>query len=214
MRAKEAVDMEAKAAQRSVEKQLRLLERAQEVEMSLRSQIVCGFIVPATFCSHLPQTANEKGLTALKNNTLDLQNQLATVVAEKTQLELRLQQSQNALAEAQQIMHQRVAEANAEKEARAKLQDEADGQMKTIKKLKERQDAVAAASQTGMSDHEWAITQERDKLLVSSSICTLIFVLTCSRNCSNALVANKTSSNRLLSNACTVRCSICRTDVY
>lgn len=45
MRAKEAVDMEAKAAQRSVEKQLRLLERAQEVEMSLRSQIVCGFIV-------------------------------------------------------------------------------------------------------------------------------------------------------------------------
>ncbi|KIR53461.1 E3 ubiquitin-protein ligase BRE1 [Cryptococcus gattii Ru294] len=149
MRAKEAVDMEAKAAQRSVEKQLRLLERAQEVEMSLRSQI----------------TANEKGLTALKNNALDLQNQLATVVAEKTQLELRLQQSQNALAEAQQIMHQRVAEASAEKEARAKLQDEADGQMKTIKKLKERQDAVAAASQTGMSDHEWAITQERDKLL-------------------------------------------------
>lgn len=149
MRAKEAVDMEAKAAQRSVEKQLRLLERAQEVEMSLRSQI----------------TANEKGLTALKNNALDLQNQLATVVAEKTQLELRLQQSQNALAEAQQIMHQRVAEASAEKEARTKLQDEADGQMKTIKKLKERQDAVAAASQTGMSDHEWAITQERDKLL-------------------------------------------------
>lgn len=113
----------------------------------------------------MPQTANEKGLTALKNNALDLQNQLATVVAEKTQLELRLQQSQNALVEAQQIMHQRVAEAIAEKEARAKLQDEADGQMKIIKKLKERQDAVAA-SQTGMSDHEWAITQERDKLLV------------------------------------------------
>lgn len=170
--------------------------------------------VPATFCSHLPQTANEKGLTALKNNALDLQNQLATVVAEKTQLELRLQQSQNALAEAQQIMHQRVAEASAEKEARAKLQDDADGQMKTIKKLKERQDAVAAASQTGMSDHEWAITQERDKLLVSPSIYTLIFVLICSRNCSSALVANKTSSNRLLSNACTVRCSICPTDVY
>lgn len=49
MRAKEAVDMEAKAAQRSVEKQLRLLERAQEVETSLRSQIVCGFIKPRRF---------------------------------------------------------------------------------------------------------------------------------------------------------------------
>lgn len=41
MRAKEAIDAECKIAQRSVEKQLKLLERAQEVEKSLNGQIVC-----------------------------------------------------------------------------------------------------------------------------------------------------------------------------
>ncbi|ODN99047.1 E3 ubiquitin-protein ligase BRE1 [Cryptococcus amylolentus CBS 6273] len=149
MRAKEAVDVEAKTAQRSVEKQLRLLERAQEVETSLRLQI----------------STNEKGMTSLKNSALDLQTQLATAVAERTQLELRLQQSQSAYTEAQQIMQARVQEAAQEKEAKARLQDEVDGQGRQIKKLKERQESVAAATQTGMSNNEWAITQERDKLL-------------------------------------------------
>jgi E3 ubiquitin-protein ligase BRE1 len=40
MRAKEAVDAEGKMAQRTVDKQLKLLERAQEVERSLNAQIV------------------------------------------------------------------------------------------------------------------------------------------------------------------------------
>lgn len=40
MRTKEAIEAECRAAQRSVEKQLRLLERAQEVEKGLNAQIV------------------------------------------------------------------------------------------------------------------------------------------------------------------------------
>ncbi|WWC64537.1 uncharacterized protein I303_107147 [Kwoniella dejecticola CBS 10117] len=150
MRAKEAVEAEGKLAQRTVEKQLKLLERAQEVEQSLRSQIA----------------ASQKGLTSLKNTALDFQTQLATTTSEKTQLELRLQQSQAALAEAQQIMHQRVAEATAEKEQRAKLQDEVETSAKTIKKLKERQEAISAAEKDkDMSASEWQLKQERDKLL-------------------------------------------------
>ncbi|WWC94925.1 hypothetical protein V866_001777 [Kwoniella sp. B9012] len=150
MRAKEAVEAEWKLAQRTVEKQLKLLERAAEVEQHLRVQV----------------TANEKGTTSLKNSAMDLQTQLASTTSEKTQLELRLQQSQAALAEAQQIMHQRVAEATAEKEARAKLQDEVDTSSKTIKKLKERQEAISAAERDkDMSAGEWQMKEERDKLL-------------------------------------------------
>lgn len=40
MRTKEAIEGECRTAQRSVEKQLRLLERAQEVEKGLNAQIV------------------------------------------------------------------------------------------------------------------------------------------------------------------------------
>jgi E3 ubiquitin-protein ligase BRE1 len=40
MRSKDAIDAEGKLAQRTVEKQLKLLERAQEVERSLNAQIV------------------------------------------------------------------------------------------------------------------------------------------------------------------------------
>ena len=40
MRAKEAIEAECKTAQRSVEKQLKMLERAQEVEKNLIVQIV------------------------------------------------------------------------------------------------------------------------------------------------------------------------------
>lgn len=43
MRSKEAVDVECKTAQRSVEKQLKLLERAREVEKALTAQIVGPF---------------------------------------------------------------------------------------------------------------------------------------------------------------------------
>ncbi|WWC91748.1 uncharacterized protein L201_006695 [Kwoniella dendrophila CBS 6074] len=150
MRAKEAVEAEWKLAQRTVEKQLKLLERAQEVEQSLRNQI----------------TANEKGFTSLKNTALELQTQLASTTSEKTSLELRLQQSQTALADAQQIMQQRVAEATAEKEARAKLQDEVDTSAKTIKKLNERQEAITSAERDkDMSAGEWQMKEERDKLL-------------------------------------------------
>ncbi|OCF38081.1 E3 ubiquitin-protein ligase BRE1 [Kwoniella heveanensis BCC8398] len=150
MRAKEAVEAEWKLAQRTVEKQLKLLERAQEVEQHLRAQIA----------------ANEKGMTSLKNSALELQTQLASTTAEKTQLELRLQHSQAALADAQQVMHQRVAEATSEKAARAKLQDEVEMSTKTIKKLRERQEAMATASQANdMSAGEWQMKEERDKLL-------------------------------------------------
>ena len=40
MRAKEGVDAECKTAQRSVEKQLKMLEKAQEVERALQAQVV------------------------------------------------------------------------------------------------------------------------------------------------------------------------------
>ncbi|WVQ84645.1 E3 ubiquitin-protein ligase BRE1 [Cryptococcus sp. DSM 104549] len=149
MRKNESREAEFKTLERTVEKQTLLLERAREAESGLRAQIA----------------ANDKGLTSLKNSALELQTQLATTVSEKTQIELRLQQSQAALSDAQQIAQARVAEALSEKEAKAKLQDEVEGAHRTVKKLKERQEAVAAASSTGISDGEWAITQERNKLL-------------------------------------------------
>ena len=40
MRAKEAIEAECRTAQRSVEKQLKMLERAQEVETNLTAQVV------------------------------------------------------------------------------------------------------------------------------------------------------------------------------
>ena len=40
MRAKEAIEAECKTAQRSVEKQLKLLEKAHEVEKALNAQVV------------------------------------------------------------------------------------------------------------------------------------------------------------------------------
>jgi len=42
MRAKEGIEAECRTAQRSVEKQLKMLERAQEVEKNLNVQIVSG----------------------------------------------------------------------------------------------------------------------------------------------------------------------------
>jgi E3 ubiquitin-protein ligase BRE1 len=40
MRAKDAIDVECKTAQKSVERQMKLLERAQETERNLTAQIV------------------------------------------------------------------------------------------------------------------------------------------------------------------------------
>ncbi|RSH91929.1 hypothetical protein EHS25_009299 [Saitozyma podzolica] len=148
MRSKDAIDAEGKLAQRTVEKQLKLLERAQEVERSLNAQI----------------SAYEKALTSVKNDALALQTQLAGVAAEKTQLEVRLQHSQSSLADAQQIMHQRVAEANAEKAARDRLQEEVEAGQRAVKKLKERQEIVSASGGS-VSANEVQMKDERDKLL-------------------------------------------------
>ena len=63
-------------------------------------------------------------------------------------------------------MHQRVAEANSEKIARERLQEEIDSSSRTIKKLKERQEALAVASSDNLTAHEWQMKEERDKLLV------------------------------------------------
>jgi E3 ubiquitin-protein ligase BRE1 len=98
MRAKEAIEVECRTAQRSVEKQTKLLERAQEVERGLTAQVVGAYTY--YWCgAEDKQVAHESGLTALRNAALDLQNQLAAVTSERTQFELRLQQSQASLAD-------------------------------------------------------------------------------------------------------------------
>lgn len=98
MRTKEAIEAECRTAQRSVEKQLKLLEKAQEVEKGSNAQIVSLSTYKGDIADS-NQSAHEKGLTALKNSALDLQNQLASVTSEKVQLELRLQQAQSSLSE-------------------------------------------------------------------------------------------------------------------
>ena len=70
------------------------------------------------------------------------------------------------VAQAQQIMHQRVGEAASERSARERLQEDADSAARTIQKLEERQEAVAAAGTNNVSATEWQMKQERDKLLV------------------------------------------------
>lgn len=57
MRTKEAIEAECRTAQRSVEKQARLLEKALEVERGLQAQIA----------------AQEKQITGMKNEMQDLQ---------------------------------------------------------------------------------------------------------------------------------------------
>ncbi len=64
-------------------------------------------------------------------------------------------------------MQQRVAEANTEKSARDRLQDDAESSARTIKKLKERQEALTAAGSNNVSGNEFQMKEERDKLLVS-----------------------------------------------
>ncbi len=68
--------------------------------------------------------------------------------------------------QAQQVMHQRVADATSEKTTRERLQEEAESSARTIKKLKERQEALAAAGSNNVTANEWQMKEERDKLLV------------------------------------------------
>jgi len=53
MRAKEGIEAECRTAQRSVEKQLKMLDRASEVEKNLNAQIV----IPS--CSNRPFPAEQ-----------------------------------------------------------------------------------------------------------------------------------------------------------
>lgn len=66
-------------------------------------------------------------------------------------------------------MHVRVTDSAADKSARRKLEEEAEAAAKTIKKLKEKQEAlVAAPSRNDMSAPELHMKEERDKLWVST----------------------------------------------
>jgi E3 ubiquitin-protein ligase BRE1 len=88
------------------------------------------------------------------------------VSAEKTQLELRLQRSQTALAEAQATAHTRVAEATADRAALTKAQDELAAAERTLAKMKAKQEALmSAAAGSGASAQEVQIREEREKLL-------------------------------------------------
>lgn len=51
MRTKEAIEGECRTAQRSVEKQARLLDKAAEVERALQSQVVSGCVGRCGLCS-------------------------------------------------------------------------------------------------------------------------------------------------------------------
>lgn len=157
MRAKEGIDAQAKMAQRTVEKQNKLLEKAQDVERSLQAQI----------------TAQEQAVTQLKNAMIDLQRQVTIASSEKATLEHQLQHSQKHLSEAQQIMHIRVAESQSDREVKRKLEEEAEATAKTIKKLREKQEALISAPGKDMSAGEWQLREERDKLLVSL-LCTAV----------------------------------------
>lgn len=117
-------------------------------------------------------------MTIAKNSSLDLQSQLATATSEKRQIELRLQQSQAALAEAQQLAHTRVAEASTERAARGKIQDELEATQRQLTKLKEKQEALTATSAaTNTSAADLTIREEREKLLkiLRCSCCEINF---------------------------------------
>lgn len=121
--------------------------------------------------------------------------------------------------QAQQIMHVRVAESASDKNARRKLEEEVESSTKTIKKLKERQDAlVAAPSKNDMSASELHMKGERDKLWVSRrprlSSSRENAYTDCSKS-SDALVVSRTSRTRSLPSVSTVhpyfthQCEIC-----
>ncbi|BEI86895.1 hypothetical protein CcaverHIS002_0702410 [Cutaneotrichosporon cavernicola] len=162
MRNKEGVEGELRAAQRTVGKQLKLIERAKDVEKSQGTQIA----------------QQEKTLTSLKNTLLELQTQLATAASGKKQFELRLQATQTTLGEAQQIAQTRVAEAAADKSARAKAVDELQQVKSAHQKLKERHEQLTStANVQGGSAADVAVREERAKLLklLRCSCCELNF---------------------------------------
>lgn len=59
----------------------------------------------------------------------------------------------------------RVAEANAERAARSKVEEELESTKRSVAKLNERQETMAA---TSLSVGEVKLQEERDKLLVSA----------------------------------------------
>ena len=61
-------------------------------------------------------------------------------------------------------MQQRIADHATEKATREKLQEEVESANRTIKKLKERQEAMTVAGSNNVSANEFQITEERDKL--------------------------------------------------
>ena len=83
MRTKEAIEAECRTAQRSVDKQARLLEKALEVEKTLQAQVAL----------------QEKALTGLKNELLDLQGRCNKESEGRREGEIRLGQAQASLAE-------------------------------------------------------------------------------------------------------------------
>lgn len=83
MRTKEAIEAECRTAQRSVEKQARLLEKALEVEKSLQAQTA----------------AQEKQVTGMKNEMQDLQGKWVKEQEGKREGEARLMAAQASLAE-------------------------------------------------------------------------------------------------------------------
>lgn len=67
-------------------------------------------------------------------------------------------------------MHIRVADSASDKNARRKLEEEVEASEKTIKRLKEKQEALLAApSKNGVSASELHSQGEQDKLWVSDS---------------------------------------------
>ena len=108
-------------------------------------------------------------MTALKNTSLDLQNQLAQTTYDKSILELKLTQTTSTLTEAQKVMHQRVADLSAEKATKDKLQEENESLQRSVKGLKSKQEALAAAGgPSNFADME--VKRERDKLFVSVTV--------------------------------------------
>jgi hypothetical protein len=66
-------------------------------------------------------------------------------------------------------MHIRVAESASDREARRKVEEEAEVSAKMVRKLKEKQEAMISAPNQDMSASEWQMREERDKLLVCGS---------------------------------------------
>lgn len=106
-------------------------------------------------------------------------------------------------------MHVRVADSASDREAKRRLEEEAEVADKTIRKLKERQEALVAAPSKDMSATEWQMKEERDKLLVSHSwsnvqISTTVSYADYCRNYSAVHAASRTSSSKSSPSVCTV----------